>query len=546
MLGAARTLTNENAADVLTNLRLMFRLAFSRQYLRPEQYISAAVALYTPGCSCAHGLDGVVHVVYYQTRVLYESGGDAQSNRLNGLPQEDYRTMAEISAINKRGASKIEIASFVLLVACTCALSMYGIDRPLWMDEIWSYRLAQLGPAAIIDNSWTDQSPPLFYLLQYAATGFGAMSGEAAWRWPSAVAGILTVILFWRLVRGLTDRTTAIVCGFIAATSPTIVYFSQEGRPYALVLCIAAASLWPLGALLRGSERVGDWGRWILLSLVGLYLGYAYLMIVLVQGIFLLARHTTRRRLWFSISVVIAASLPLVPMAATSMGALAAGTTNAAVPTVWFTMQALLAADPNRYGFSIGHDVAPILVCSLALAGAYWCLLRRRWTLGPYLVMQIMLPLALYFGIVGPLLRLNIATTETKQFLPILVGVYPLIAGGIAFSRRVVGVLAFPAHLAALIAIMLLLYVNSIGINRLWTIAKSPEGALAMSLRDQLIPGDGVVSLHYSPDRAVGYYLRDSNVDIYVNPVQKSTKYLYRHVSSRQFFADQLTDFTSE
>lgn len=91
------------------------------------------------------------------------------------------------AALDRQTLAKWTIFGIVLLIAF--AIRVYKIDSPLWLDEIYGYRLAKLGFEAIIQSSWTDAHPPLYCLLQLIISGFGYIQTEIGWRWPSSLNG---------------------------------------------------------------------------------------------------------------------------------------------------------------------------------------------------------------------------------------------------------------------------------------------------------------------------------------------------------------------
>src|SRR5512135_2250059 len=92
--------------------------------------------------------------------------------------------------------------AFILLLALLVRL--YRINSPLWLDEIYGYKLAKLGFDAIIQNSWTDPHPPLYYLLGWVTSGFGSVHSEIGWRWIPVVCGVAAVAVTGRMVKDLT------------------------------------------------------------------------------------------------------------------------------------------------------------------------------------------------------------------------------------------------------------------------------------------------------------------------------------------------------
>ncbi len=90
----------------------------------------------------------------------------------------------------------------------------------------------------------TENTPPLWYLIAWADSRVLG-TGEIALRWPSALAGTLTVPLGWAIGRELTGRRiTAVAAAAFVAVNPLLVWYSQEARAYELfVFTIALAML---------------------------------------------------------------------------------------------------------------------------------------------------------------------------------------------------------------------------------------------------------------------------------------------------------------
>jgi uncharacterized membrane protein len=84
--------------------------------------------------------------------------------------------------------------------------------------------------------------------------------GSEEWvlRLPSALVGLLSIYLLYRLGSALFDRLTGLAAALLLAVSPFHVWYSQEARMYALVglLCLGAG-LFAWRAL-RGN-RFLDW-----------------------------------------------------------------------------------------------------------------------------------------------------------------------------------------------------------------------------------------------------------------------------------------------
>src|SRR4051794_41162330 len=99
-----------------------------------------------------------------------------------------------------------------------------------------------------------ETSPPLFYVLEWFCSKlFG--SGEVAMRLISALAGTATPPLVYELGRALASRRVGVVAGALLAVNPAVFWFSQDARPYALLVFLSALSLLCLVRALESPSR---------------------------------------------------------------------------------------------------------------------------------------------------------------------------------------------------------------------------------------------------------------------------------------------------
>jgi 4-amino-4-deoxy-L-arabinose transferase-like glycosyltransferase len=129
----------------------------------------------------------------------------------------------------------------------------------LWYDESFTAWLVKLRPADMFQAIQGDVHPPLWYIVEWLNVQlFGA--SPFALRLPSAVLGVLVVLLVWRLA-GLVgfERRTALLAGGLAAVLPGAVYYSQEARMYSL---LAFFILWATISAIKG--------RWLFFALASI------------------------------------------------------------------------------------------------------------------------------------------------------------------------------------------------------------------------------------------------------------------------------------
>lgn len=122
-------------------------------------------------------------------------------------------------------------------------LRLWGLNSALWYDEAFSAWLARLPLSNLIEATLGDVHPPLYYLILAGVTRLVGHS-EAALRLPSLLAGLALIWLVYRLSRSLGhSEATAHTAALLCAIAPFQVYYSQEARPYALVMLAYTAAV---------------------------------------------------------------------------------------------------------------------------------------------------------------------------------------------------------------------------------------------------------------------------------------------------------------
>ncbi|HEY8745193.1 MAG TPA: glycosyltransferase family 39 protein, partial [Chloroflexota bacterium] len=133
------------------------------------------------------------------------------------------------------------VGGIALLLLATIT-RFFAIDsQSLWYDEGVSAGMVGQGPSSIMRQAAADFHPPLYYLLLAAwAHIFG--DGVVALRGLSAVAGILLVLITWRLATRLFGSFGGWCAAVWATVAPLGIAFSQELRMYMPVAaCVALA-----------------------------------------------------------------------------------------------------------------------------------------------------------------------------------------------------------------------------------------------------------------------------------------------------------------
>lgn len=237
----------------------------------------------------------------------------------------------------------------------------------LWLDEALSVEMAQWPTAVLLTVD--DGHPPLHPLLiKWLSPWLGS---EICGRVISVVAGVATIGLLFLVARRLFDERVALLAATLLTISPLHVWYSREGRMYALLAMWATLSSLLVTRLARRIDAKIVAG-YLVVTAAGILTHYAYVGIVAAQGLYLATRLRGRVRVAHgaAIGTLAAASAIVVgrmvlretvwsPLASTTRGFDAL-----ALPYTAFTFIA---------GFGIGPPLEELhRSTSVATVAAYW------------------------------------------------------------------------------------------------------------------------------------------------------------------------------
>jgi len=230
------------------------------------------------------------------------------------------------------------------------ALRVYHLGyQSLWRDEVDTLRFALRDlPALLTAFRKSGENGPLFFL---ALKPWLAMAGqtEFALRFPSALAGALSVPAIYVIAHRLVGRGAALVAALLTATAPYLVWYGQEAKMYALLVAIVPVSLW---LTVRAAQK-GGWWRWAFLyglTSLGCYTHVLAALVIPVQVVWLLLIPSGARPTRRLATVGCYLALLVMPY----------------LPMLWW--QAWLWLSPT---FQTGHAFVPLPGIVLALAIAF-------------------------------------------------------------------------------------------------------------------------------------------------------------------------------
>ena len=187
-------------------------------------------------------------------------------------------------------------------LALIAALSAIGLafravlaQESIFGDELSTYWIVttnDLGGVLSTVHSNAEISPPLSFVLGWLATQLDT-SAEAL-RTPSLIAGTATIPALYYLGWRSAGRAVGLLAAAFAAFAPFMIYYSAEGRGYALMM--ASVTLSTLAMLLAlDTERRRWWIVYGAFSCAAVYTHYTCVFVLGLQLLWLLWVHPEAR-----------------------------------------------------------------------------------------------------------------------------------------------------------------------------------------------------------------------------------------------------------
>jgi hypothetical protein len=163
-----------------------------------------------------------------------------------------------------------------------------------------------------------ESTPPFYYAVAWVwARIFGF--GEAGLRSLSALCGVLVVPLSYAIGAKLFSRRAGLIAAAFTATSPLLVWYSQEARAYELAVLLAGVSML---AFLHADEAPSPLALtvWVISSALAMATEYYAALVVVPEALWLIYRHRRERGLQVSIGALVVCGAPLLWFAVSQNG----------------------------------------------------------------------------------------------------------------------------------------------------------------------------------------------------------------------------------
>ncbi|MFN2218530.1 MAG: glycosyltransferase family 39 protein, partial [Anaerolineae bacterium] len=263
-----------------------------------------------------------------------------------------------------------------LIVVLGATLRLYGLrSQSLWNDELSAWaRSSYESPAQVIDlGVRPDVHPPGYQILLYfVMEAFG--DGEAVLRLPSAIIGILSVLAIYFLGAYIYTPKEGVLAAALMAALWTPLYYSQEARPYSLLLLMSILSSLAWFRLARDVQlqqqlRWSSIALYVLVATATCYIHYYGLLLIFFQGLYLGTVFARRRNALGRVGIAYLAILALYAPWLPDLFA------DFVVEETWIprpTVYSLL----SYAGFLFGNSLVLVLLAAEAFGLLIWTRLR--------------------------------------------------------------------------------------------------------------------------------------------------------------------------
>jgi mannosyltransferase len=233
-------------------------------------------------------------------------GAEASRSKL-ATWRATFRTRAGLAAWVRSARLAWAVPLGLLALACLVRAFHLGFQS-LWIDELEEGTVARLPLDQLLASvrSSAGDSPLDDFGVRLVTSPFPHPGTIETRLWAFMVGSAAVLIVFLAAKEAFQSRTAGVVAALVLAFMPVAVFYSQEARPYALVMLMAALNLW----LFARALRVGGWAwAWFCLSVtLAIYTHYYLALLVIGELVTLVVL----RKAWGCVALILggAANLP--------------------------------------------------------------------------------------------------------------------------------------------------------------------------------------------------------------------------------------------
>jgi hypothetical protein len=197
------------------------------------------------------------------------------------------------------------IAALLIMFGVILRLRQYLTGRSLWVDEaMLALNIVERNFAGMFQPLDYDQGAPIGFLLVQKL--FNAILGkhEFALRLFPFLIGLISLGLFYLLLKRITSRAGLLVALALFAFNPRLIYYSSEVKQYILDVAVAISLLLIAVPVFSASPRKKDFAWLALAGVAALWFSHPALFVLAGIGLALMIV-TLQRRDFSSLQLVI-------------------------------------------------------------------------------------------------------------------------------------------------------------------------------------------------------------------------------------------------
>ena len=216
------------------------------------------------------------------------------------------------------GANPLVAVAGLTVLAAVLRFARIG-HQGFWFDEANTALLVHFSVGKMLGLlPQSESTPPLYYCIAWVwARIFGFR--EVGLRSLSAVAGVLTVPVAYAAAGKLISRRVGLIAAALTATSPLLIWYSQEARSYELVVLLGATTLLAFAYALS-APTTRSLAAWAIACALALATHYFAVLAVIPEAAWLLVVHRRRRAVQVAVGAIALAGLALIPLAISQQG----------------------------------------------------------------------------------------------------------------------------------------------------------------------------------------------------------------------------------
>ena len=236
----------------------------------------------------------------------------------NGFRQSFMTVILSRSTGRWNGFGVFEATLTVVISGLVWRTVRFALAFPLWGDEAFvAVNFLTRDFAGLARPlEYFQIAPPGFLWAEWLAV-FLLGTGERALRLVPFLAGVASLLLFWRFCREVTTRRTTLLAVAVLAASFYPVRHSTEVKPYAIDLLVSLALLstgWATGRDIRSARA---WMALFVVTILGVWFSYAAIFPAASVALYLgtkVFRERSRRlaALWFIYGLILTLNWGLV------------------------------------------------------------------------------------------------------------------------------------------------------------------------------------------------------------------------------------------